>query len=98
MGFFSAITSLFSGNTSESAKAVDVEASIEYNGFSITPGPIPEGRQYRVGATITKGEGETRRTHNFIRSDVVASRDECINMAIRKAKITIDQTGDNIFG
>lgn len=98
MGFFSAITSLFSGNASDSTKTADVEASIEYKGFSITPGPIPEGRQYRVGATITKGADDTLQTHNFIRSDVVASRDECINMAIRKAKITIDQTGDKIFG
>jgi len=97
MGFFSAISALFSGNAGESTKAVDVEASIEYKGFSITPGPIPEGRQYRVGATITKGTGDTLQTHTFIRSDVVASRDECISMTIRKAKITIDQTGDKIF-
>ena len=98
MGFFATLGALFSGNSDTSTTAIEAEASIEYNGFTITPGPIPEGRQYRVGATITKGDGETLQTHTFIRSDVVANRDECISMTIRKAKITIDQSGDTIFG
>ncbi|MBU2319319.1 MAG: transcriptional regulator, partial [Gammaproteobacteria bacterium] len=49
-------------------------------------------------ATITKGEGEEQKTHKFIRSDLMPNRDECIEITLRKAKLTIDQLGDNIFG
>lgn len=97
MGFLSRLTSLFSGQANESTKTVNVEATIEYKDFSITPTPIAEGRQYRVGAIITKGKEETLQTHTFIRSDVIANRDECISVTIRKAKMTIEQSGDKIF-
>lgn len=94
MGLLSALKSLFSNNTDVSEKVSD---TIEYNGFSIVPAPIAEGGQFRVAATISKGKDETLQTHTFIRSDVLANRDECINVTIRKAQMTIDQSGDGIF-
>lgn len=96
MGLFTAISALFSGNKSaqQSQKA---EEAIEYNGYSIVPTPIAEGSQFRVSATITKGEGEELKTHTFIRSDVLAMREDCIELTIRKAQLCIDQSGDNLF-
>lgn len=96
MGILSGLASLFSSNADTQTKAESAD-SIEYNGFTITPTPIREGGQFRLSATITKPVGEIIQTHTFIRSDVIASRDDCIEMTIRKAKIAIDQMGDNIF-
>jgi len=96
MGILSGLKSLFSGNSS----VAPTEASdpIEYKGFTIVPAPMAEGAQYRVAATITKGQDETLKTHQFIRSDVIAGREECIAVTIRKAQMTIDQSGEGIFG
>ena len=94
MGFLSGLKSVFLGGSSTSAKASE---PIPYNGFSIIPAPIPERGQFRVAATITKGEGESLQTHTFIRSDIVGSRDECISLTIRKAQLAIDQSEDRLF-
>ena len=92
MGFLSGLASLFSSSTNNSPTQV-AEESIEYKEFSITPSPVSEGGQYRLSATISKTvEGEL-----FIRSDVIASRKDCIEMTIRKTKIAIDQMGEDIF-
>lgn len=97
MGFLSGLSTLFSSNTSNSATQATAEESIEYKEFNITPSPISEGGQYRLSATISKTvEGELK-THLFIRSDVIASREDCIEMTIRKTKIAIDQMGENLF-
>ncbi|WP_417696582.1 HlyU family transcriptional regulator [Psychromonas sp.] len=97
MGFLSTLTSLFSSDSNNMPEAPPVEESTEYKGFTITPSPISEGGQYRLSAAITKQLDEQLQTHTFIRSDVVANRDDCIDMTIRKAKIAIDQMGDSIF-
>lgn len=92
MGFLSGLKSMFS-----SSDVAQTEDAIEYDGFSIVPTPMREGGQFRVAATVIKGEGEAQQIHNFVRSDTVASKEECIQLTIRKAKMTIDQSGDNIF-
>ena len=96
MGFLSGLASLFSNNSDTQKKAESAD-SIEYNGFTITPTPIPEGSQFRLSATITKQTDGIEKTHSFIRSDVIASRNDCIEMTIRKTKIAIDQMGESIF-
>ena len=95
MGILSGLKGLFSGG--ESAPEVAEEA-VEYKGFEIIPAPIAEGGQFRVAATITKGEGDEQKVHKFIRSDLIPNRDECIEITMRKTKLTIDQLGDNLFG
>lgn len=97
MGFFSSLATLFSGNSNSSPEEVSVEDSVEYKGFSIIPAPISEGGQYRVAATITKGEVASLQSHSFIRSDVLSIREDCIELTIRKSKISIDQSGDSLF-
>lgn len=95
MGILSSLSKIFSG--SPSSNAAPAADPVEYNGFLIVPTPQPDQGQYRVCAEITKGEGESLKSHNFIRSDLVANRDECIELTLRKAKLTIDQMGDQIF-
>ncbi len=97
MGFLSGLASLFSSTTKNTVESVSVEDSIEYKGFMIMPNPLNEGGQYRLSATIKKEVNNITQSHIFIRSDVIASRDDCIEMTIRKAKIAIDQMGDSIF-
>ncbi|MCO4785309.1 MAG: transcriptional regulator [Marinomonas atlantica] len=95
MGFLSKITQMFSGDgTTSNVRMFD---PVEHNGFIIIPTPQPDQGQYRVCATITKGEFEDQKVHKFIRSDLVASLDECVELTTRKAKLTIDQLGDQIF-
>ncbi|MBJ7537287.1 HlyU family transcriptional regulator [Marinomonas transparens] len=95
MGILSGLKSLFAGGESTPEASEEV---VEYKGFNITPAPMKDGGQYRVAATITKGEGEEQQTHKFIRSDLMPNRDECIEITMRKTKLTIDQLGDRIFG
>lgn len=79
------------------ASTPEAQESIEYKGFVITPAPMQEGREYRVAAIITKGEGDEQKSHRFIRSDVMANHDLCIETTLFKAQLTIDQLGDGIF-
>ncbi|MEL0636546.1 HlyU family transcriptional regulator [Marinomonas sp. TI.3.20] len=95
MGILSGLKGLFSSG--ESAP-VEAEKAVEYKGFEIIPAPMKEGGQYRVAATITKGEGDEQKVHRFIRSDLIPNRDECMEITLRKSKLTIDQLGDNLFG
>ncbi len=94
MGILSSLKALFAA--SEEAPE-PTEESVEYKGFDIVPAPMKDGGQYRVAATITKGEGDDMQTHQFIRSDLISSREECIVITLRKAKMTIDQLGDRLF-
>ncbi|OMH39713.1 HlyU family transcriptional regulator [Motiliproteus sp. MSK22-1] len=93
MGFLSSLKSIFSGTGESSPKAGEPTEPLEYKGYTIIPAPQSEGGQYRVTALIRKGELE----HQFIRSDIIMTRDECIEVTLRKAKMTIDQQGDRIF-
>ena len=95
MGILSGLKGLFAGAPSAAEKTEDI---IEYQGFHIQPAPMKDGGQYRVAAIITKGEGEEQKNHQFIRSDLMPNRDECIEITLRKTKLTIDQLGDKIFG
>lgn len=94
MSILSSLKGLFFCGASTPEKA---EEAVEYKGFMITPAPMSDGGQFRVAATVTKDEAESQKVHSFIRSDLISSRDECIEITIRKAKLTIDQLGDNIF-
>ncbi len=70
----------------------------EYKGFHITPTPIKEGGQYRVGARIEKEVGGTPKRHDLIRADTMASRDDATAISVAKAKQVIDEQGERLFG
>ncbi|GGK69639.1 HlyU family transcriptional regulator [Amphritea balenae] len=92
MSFLSSIKSIFSAAEPES-KEPQAMASVEYNGFTITPAPASEGSGFRINGTITKGE----LSHTFIRADTLPSTQMCADEMVRKAKQMIDQQGDRIF-
>lgn len=85
----------FSGSGDTSTSSVKGETT-EYKGYQITPTPIPEGGQYRVSGIIEK-ESNPELRHNFIRSDLVAGKDEACSFTLVKAKLMIDQLGDSLF-
>ena len=89
MGLLDSLKSL----VTPSEKKPEAFPSTEYEGFTITPTPMPEGNHFRVCGTIGKGEQE----HQFIRADLMGNAEECAKETLRKAQMTIDQIGDGIF-
>lgn len=70
----------------------------EYAGYLITPDPQDAGGQYRVSGWIRKPvEGGETLEHRFERSDMVASREACVDLTVTKAQRFIDDLGDDIF-
>lgn len=84
--------SQFFGSSAADVTSVAYEPE-EYKGFSITPAPQTDGGQYRVAGVIRLGEQE----HQFIRSDVLPSAEECVSFTLLKAKKLIDEQGERIF-
>ena len=70
------------------------EASVDHKGFTIVPAPQKDGGQWRVAATIEK-EG---RTHHLVRADTMTDRDQCLDISVAKARQTIDEQGERLFG
>ncbi|MEL6289342.1 MAG: HlyU family transcriptional regulator [Pseudomonadota bacterium] len=84
-----------SGSAGDAAEAAD---PVVYEGYRITPTPMPEGSQFRLAATIERVvDGEVKQ-HKLIRADVYGSRDECVEFTVRKAQRVIDEQGDRLFG
>lgn len=70
---------------------------VEHKGFLIRPAPFVEGGQYQTCGVITKViEGETKE-HRFVRADRFASRDDAVEVTLRKARQLIDEQGERIF-
>ena len=69
----------------------------EYNGFRITPQPISENGTFRISARIEKEIDGELKVHEMIRADTISSEDEASASSIAKAKMFIDQMGDEIF-
>lgn len=77
--------------------AVSEEQVVEYKGFHIAPAPMKDASGWRVAAYIYKEIGGERCTHHLIRADVFADRDFAGELSIRKAKMVIDDRGENIL-
>jgi hypothetical protein len=93
VGLFSKLFGLGASSTTEKTAE-----PVEYKGFLIYQEAKAESGQYRIAGRISKEiDGETKR-HNFIRSDVVASEQDANELMLNKAKMFIDQMGDEIFG
>ena len=84
---------LFGGKSGGAAEA-DADPPEEYKGFRITPRPIPENGQFRVSALIER-DG---RSHELIRADTMASREDALAISLAKARQMIDQQGARLFG
>lgn len=73
------------------------DASVEYNGYTITPAPEKEPGGWRLAGTISKGTGGDRKVHHLVRADTSPDRDAIVAMMIAKAKRLIDEQGDRLF-
>ncbi|MBB5515336.1 hypothetical protein FHS89_001346 [Rubricella aquisinus] len=69
------------------------QESTIYKGFTITPQPMKDGREFRLSALIEK-DGQS---HHLIRAETLGSEDAANDAAIAKAKQVIDQMGDRLF-
>lgn len=70
---------------------------VEYKGFVIRPAPFVEGGQYQVCGLIAREIDGELKEHRFIRADRFASRDDAVDIALRKARQMIDEQGERIF-
>jgi hypothetical protein len=91
VGFFSKLFGL-----DKQADPVEVEPE-EYEGYLIYPEPIVEGGQYRIAGRICKQIDGELKTHVFIRSDLLGSKQDAEEFMLHKAKMFIDQTGESMF-
>ena len=71
---------------------------VEYKGFTIRPTPFVEDGQYQTCGVIAKEIGGEMKEHRFIRADRFPSRDDAVDVTLRKARQLIDEQGERIFG
>lgn len=91
MGFF---TKLF--GLARESKSVEVEP-VEYSGYQIYAEPVAKGGQYQVNGRICRVVDGELKIHHFIRSDMMATEEDAIDIMVCKSKLFIDQVGDDIF-
>ena len=89
--------SLFSKLFGGGKPAPEVEPET-YNGYRIYAAPESGQGGFRIGARIEKDFGDETKTHHMIRADRCQSSEEAERISLLKAKLLIDQQGDDIFG
>lgn len=67
--------------------------ALEYNGYMIEARPYKDGGQWQLAGRISK-DGKV---HDFVRADKFSSKDEAVDIALSKARLIIDQSGDRMF-
>lgn len=87
---------LFGGGNAPAEEAVG--DPVEHNGFTIRATPFTEGGQFQTCGVISKEIGGEIKEHRFIRADRFPSRDDAVDITLRKARQIIDEQGDRIFG
>jgi hypothetical protein len=68
-----------------------------HNGYRIYPEPMKESGGYRIAARIETGEGDSLQTHKMVRADTCGSLEEAQSFSVIKARLLIDQQGEDIF-
>lgn len=81
----------------KSAAADSAQASVEHEGYTITPTPIAEGGQYRLCGVISKNIDGELREHRLIRADILPTLAVANEFTIRKAKQAINEQGERLF-
>lgn len=82
------------GRNDESQGKTEVE---DYHDFRIFPEPQSGQGGFRIGARIEKDiDGEVK-THHMIRADTCQSVEEAERVSLLKARMLIDQQGEDIF-
>ena len=93
----SLLKKLFGGGTASGATKASKYDAEDYKGFTITPTPMKESGGYRLSARIEKDVNGEAKTETLIRADTFNSADDAAAAAVNKAKLLIDQMGDNLF-
>lgn len=89
----SLLSRLFGGG---SARQSEPEPEL-YQGFRIFAEPMKESAGFRIAARIEKDIDGVVKTHQMIRADTIQSHDEALKTTLAKAKVLIDQQGEQIF-
>ncbi|WP_028468966.1 HlyU family transcriptional regulator [Neptunomonas japonica] len=92
MGLFTSLLGMFTAKDNDTTSSTPFSQE-EYKGYLLTATPAEENSQFRINGLISKDERE----HPFIRADVLPSQEMCAQETFRKAKLMIDQQGDNLF-
>lgn len=87
---------LFGGGDS-APKLSKSAASVDYNGYKITPAPMKDGSQFRLAGTIAKEIDGVEKSHLLIRADTFPSNESAQEATLKKARYVIDEQGDAIF-
>ena len=87
----------FLGGASAKEEPVQLEAPVEYKEFQIIVCSKQVSGGWTTEAKIQKTIDGEALTHHFIRADKASTRDDAIELTLRKARITIDQVGDRLF-
>lgn len=85
---------LFGGGATREEPAAE---AVEHKGFLIRPVPFVEDGQHQTCGMISKEIDGEMKEHRFIRADRFASRDDAIEVTLRKARQLIDEQGEQIF-
>lgn len=70
---------------------------VDHKGFTIVAAPFTEGGQFQTCGIISKEINGELKEHKFIRADRFASREDAIDVTLRKARQIIDEQGERIF-
>ncbi len=91
---------LFGGSHSASlseSQPRDWAKAVAHGGYLIHPEPQREGDQWRVAGIIVSENDPDGAAHQFIRADVYMTKDDAIDVTIRKAKQIIHERGKTLL-
>lgn len=89
---------LFGGGSAGADAQPAAADPVEHKGFTIRPTPFTENGQFQTCGVISKEIDGEMKEHRFIRADRFASRDDAVEVSLRKARQMIDEQGERIFG
>ena len=89
---------LFGGDGGQGGDPADRAPDAEHKGVEIRAAPVKEaGGQWRVAGTLTRQVDGEIVTRSFLRADLMTSRDEAASASLDKARLIIDQNGDQLW-
>lgn len=85
------------GAAGPESDAPKTTGEIEHNGFKILAQPYKAEGGYQTAGLVTKGEGEAKREHRFVRADRFPSLDDATEFSLRKGRQLVDEQGERMF-
>ncbi len=88
------IRRLFGGGGREAA----AEAARErYQDLELVATPQAEGDSWRIAGRIVREGPDGEQVHEFVRADLLPSRDAAAEATLRKARRIVDESGERLF-